>query len=151
MTVAGPAHPSRPPESGEPHLHLLEGGREAARGLERVAAHVSRSYAGSYALVAMHSRPVGVDIECLGPVEPDFGVSIATPQERAWADRADPEALISLWSSKEALAKALGDASRHDPRRLGSPLFWPGGRAGRWRARMLEPAEGYVGWVCWSD
>lgn len=115
------------------------------------APHVSRSYAAPYALVAAHHRPVGVDIERVGPLEADFGPSVATPQERAWAACADAVALTSLWSAKEALAKALGDAADYDPRRLGSPLFWPEGRAGRWRARRLEPAAGYVGWVCWSD
>lgn len=59
--------------------------------------------------------------------------------------------ITSLWSSKEALAKALGDALDYDPRRLEGPGAWPEGRSGSWRARALEPAGEYVGWVCWRE
>jgi hypothetical protein len=64
---------------------------------------------------------------------------------------ADPGFVTSLWSSKEALAKALGDALAYDPRRLESPLNWEDGAAGRWRARELTPEPGYVAWLVWRD
>jgi hypothetical protein len=40
----------------------------------------------------------------------------------------------SVWSSKEALAKAFDTPIDYDPRRLEGPAFWPNGAAGRWRA-----------------
>jgi hypothetical protein len=49
-----------------------------------------------------------------------------------------------LWSSN-----ALGDATRYDPRRLESPMCWPGGESGPWRADALKAPFGYVAWVCW--
>lgn len=74
--------------------------------------------------------------------------SSSTVDERIAFDRT----ITSLWSSKEALAKALGDALAYDPRRLEAPVAWPDGRSGAWRARALELAqEDYVGWVCWRD
>lgn len=76
----------------------------------------------------------------------------SSPSPDAAADRAAFDRRItSLWSSKEALAKALGDALDYDPRRLEGPCAWPDGRSGSWRARALEPAEEYVGWVCWRE
>ncbi len=118
------------------------------------AAHVSRSYRYPYALIACHSEPVGVDIERVQPLDPVFLASIQTPSERQvviageGADR--DAAMTSLWSGKEALAKALGDALSYDPRRLESPVRWPEGRCGRWRAEALAGIDGHVGWVCWA-
>ena len=116
--------------------------------------HVSRSYAYPYALVACHGEPVGVDIEPVQPVPTGFLASILTPSERmelGAGDGLDHDARsVSLWSAKEALAKALGDALRYDPRRLESPAAWPAGRCGRWRAMPLNGMDGHVGWVCWA-
>lgn len=112
----------------------------------------SRSYCHPYALIAWHSCEVGVDIERVQRCEPAFARSICTPEEiaRDWSAVEDPDThFISMWSSKEAVAKALGDALSYDPRRLPAPLLWPEGRAGAWRAVGLEPAPGHVAWVCW--
>jgi hypothetical protein len=115
------------------------------------AAHSSRSYSYPYALIAVHGAPVGVDVERIGPYDAAFAKSICTPSE-------DPEPaagvsrehyLTSLWASKEALAKALGDAVAYDPRRLESPVSWSEGRAGRWRARELLVGRQRVAWLCW--
>ncbi len=139
----------------------LPGGGHDPEALRRLAqAHplasrapfASRSYCGPLGLVAWSDRPVGVDLERVGPVEGGFGASICTPAERRrFADRLDdPGFVTSLWSSKEALAKALGDAVQYDPRRLESPLGWPGGRTGPWRAQVLTPAPEHVAWLVWS-
>jgi hypothetical protein len=116
--------------------------------------YVCRSYREPFALVAWHRGPVGVDLERLEPLGADFGRSICTPAEldRYAARLHDPELVASLWCSKEALAKALGDALAYDPRRLESPLSWPDAVAGAWRAQPLRglPA-GHVGWVCWRS
>jgi hypothetical protein len=65
---------------------------------------------------------------------------------------ADPDNyLTSLWASKEALAKALGDAMLYEPSRLGSPQHWPRGQAGPWRAAELAAPAGHVAWLCWRS
>jgi hypothetical protein len=57
--------------------------------------------------------------------------------------------VIDWWCSKEALAKALGDPLRYDPRRLGSPIRWPASRSGPWRAIPLRAPTGHAAWLCW--
>jgi len=112
---------------------------------------VTRSYRYPYALIAWHDGPVGIDIERVERCDAAFVESICTPAERsAWPAGGDPDATaISLWCSKEALAKALGDALAYDPRRLESPLGWPAGRSGAWRADCLPAPPGHVAWLCW--
>jgi 4'-phosphopantetheinyl transferase superfamily len=114
---------------------------------------VTRSYRYPFALVAWHSGPVGIDLERIEACAPGFVESISTPEERsAPLPGDDPDAYaISLWSGKEALAKALGDALRYDPRRLASPLGWPDGRCGPWRSTRLTPPAGHLAWLCWRD
>lgn len=127
--------------------------RASARALtaESRASYVSRSYRYPYALVAWHRTSVGIDIERVEPLDAGFTMSICTPAERVeWTGVFDPHAHVSsLWSSKEALAKALGDPVVYDPRRLGSPMFWPEGRSGCWRATTLQAAPRHVAWLCW--
>ncbi len=150
-------------EEGGPRVLLLEAGssepdeaslRQAARliadGLR--ARHTSRSYRFPYALIAGHDRAVGVDIERSEPPDESFLESICTPSERRVlaGDSAQVD-VSSLWCSKEALAKALGDALRYDPRRLESPQMWPNGRSGPWRAQQLAAPAGHVAWVCWRS
>ncbi len=55
----------------------------------------------------------------------------------------------SLWSSKEALSKALGNALDYDPRWLEGPAAWPDGRSGPWRAARLDVGDDHVAWLCW--
>ena len=115
------------------------------------AAHTSRSYAFPYAVVAWHSDRIGVDIERVVPCDERFARSTCTPAEVEAAPCRSAWQIISLWSSKEALAKALGDALSYDPRRLESPMFWPDGTSGPWRARPTPALPGYVAWVCWRS
>ncbi|HEY3188835.1 MAG TPA: 4'-phosphopantetheinyl transferase superfamily protein, partial [Solirubrobacteraceae bacterium] len=84
------------------------------------------------------------------PCDAPFAESICTPAERAELAGLPDRELVALWCSKEALAKALGDAVRYDPRRLESPMRWPDGRAGSWRAAALAVAPGHTGWLCWQ-
>jgi phosphopantetheinyl transferase len=126
--------------------------RATARALADAAgaAYASRSYRYPYALVTWHSDSVGIDIERVEPHDPAFTASICTPAERVWVHAGGAGAQSSsLWSSKEALAKALGNALDYDPRRLESPMFWANGRSGRWRATTLPVAAGHVAWLCW--
>jgi hypothetical protein len=124
-----------------------------AQALSRTAGTgcVSRSYCFPFALLAWHVAPVGIDIERIAPWDDAFAESIRTPTERAtgWPRQDGDRHLSSLWSSKEALAKALGDALQYDPRRLESPMAWPSGRSDPWRATTLAAASGYVAWLCW--
>jgi hypothetical protein len=119
------------------------------------APFTSRSYRFPFALVAAHSTAVGVDIERVEPCDGAFADSIRTPAERSSAGPSQAEDhdryFTSLWSSKEALSKALGDALAYDPRRLEGPAAWPDGRSGPWRALALDVPDGYVGWLCWKD
>lgn len=131
----------------EPGLRAAARAQSASAGV----AHTARAYRYPYALVAWHSQPVGVDIEREEPFDAAFMDSICTPSERF-----DPSSLrhpdrflASMWSSKEALAKGLGDAVLYDPRRLESPARWPDGRAGAWRAQELKIAPGHAAWLCW--
>ena len=137
------------------------------------ANHTCRSYSYPLALIATHTNRVGCDIERVAPCDEAFADSIRTPAERVAAGACrddgglDPmgrypnptgemaataeldRRITSLWSSKEALAKALGNALDYDPRRLQGPGSWPDGRSGPWRTREIELPDGYVGWVCW--
>ncbi len=118
----------------------------------RGAPFVSRSYAPPLALVAWHTTPVGVDLERVSAGDRAFAESICTPTELGlFADSLDDERFVtSLWASKEALAKALGDPLAYDPRRLESPLTWVTGRASGWLASELQVAPEHVAWVVWS-
>jgi hypothetical protein len=111
----------------------------------------SRSYSAPLALLAWHDAAVGVDIERVQRCEETFAASIQTPAERAAGFVArDPDRhLTALWSSKEALSKALGDPLAYDPRRLEGPGAWPQGRSGPWRVAALDVGEGHVAWACW--
>ena len=113
------------------------------------AGTVSRSYCHPYALVGWHDGPIGVDIERVIACPEEFSQAISTPDEHASGRWSTDRDLISLWSSKEALSKALGDALDYDPRRLESPAGWPGGVCGSWRTAVLPAPDGYCAWVCW--
>jgi phosphopantetheinyl transferase len=145
---------------GAPHMALIDASsqghdeaelRTAARNLGAAveAGAVSRSYCHPYALVGWHSAEIGVDIEAVTPCPPEFAAFISTPAEYASERWTTDRELISLWSSKEALAKALGNALDYDPRRLPSPAGWPDGACGSWRADTVATPDGYCGWVCW--
>lgn len=113
------------------------------------AGTVSRSYCHPYALVGWHAGPIGVDIERVVACDEQFARSICTPTEMARTPWASHREIVSLWSGKEALAKALGDALDYDPRRLESPAGWPGGGCGSWRTATLPAPDEYCAWVCW--
>ena len=115
------------------------------------AGTVSRSYCHRYALLGWHSGPIGVDIERMCQCPEEFAQAICTPAEQASGRWATDRDLVSLWSSKEALSKALGDALDYDPRRLESPASWPGGVCGGWRTATLPAPDGHCAWVCWRQ
>ncbi len=122
-----------------------------ARTSQLPASCTARSYSFPYALLGWHAGPLGVDLERITAPDRAFADSIRTPAERQELEVGEisGRALASLWCSKEALAKALGDALRYDPRRLDSPAGWAGGQSGPWRASELEAPAGHVAWVVW--
>lgn len=148
------------PIPGAPVVHLLDatGWTSEERELRAVARSItasapprysSRSYAFPLALVALHAEPVGVDIELVASWGPARTASILTVTERQRRSPLDDRRATSVWSSKEALAKALDTPIHYDPRRLESPAFWPNGAAGRWRSYRLKVPEAYEAWLCW--
>jgi phosphopantetheinyl transferase len=110
---------------------------------------VSRSYCHPFALVGWHTEAIGVDLERVVTCPEEFAPSISTPAEEAAGQWTTDHEIVSLWSSKEALAKALGDALQYDPRRLPSPAGWPQGASGPWRTATLPAPDGHCAWVCW--
>lgn len=146
---------------GAPVVHLLDATgwiseesdlRAAARSLSvsPPQRHASRSYAFPLALVALHPQPVGVDIEPVTAWGSAQKTSILSITERHRDPVMDDRGATSVWSSKEALAKALDTPIRYDPRRLESPASWPNGVAGRWRSYRLEVPDVYEAWLCWQ-
>lgn len=153
-----------PATSGGPEVRLLDAreagldesglrARARAETTEACAAHRSRSYRYPYALIAWHNEAVGVDIERIEPFDAAFLESIRTPSEQRIGpdEGARDQYVTSLWCSKQALAKALGDARRYEPRRLDSPLLWRNGQSGPWRAAELTLIDGHIAWLCWRS
>jgi hypothetical protein len=148
--------------AGAPEVRMIDaryaglddhGLRTCARAVTHAAraAHVTRTSRYPYALVSWHRGAIGIDLERVEPCDPAFAASICTPAEAVeWTTLPDPHAYFSsMWSSKEALAKALGNALAYDPRRLQAPMLWPDGQAGAWRASQLPVAADHVAWICW--
>jgi phosphopantetheinyl transferase len=158
---------------GGPTVHFLDA-RTSGWGRPRLQAEAqaleppqapcsSRSYRFPFALAAWHHRQVGIDIERTDDVRPALAnVACTAPEQGYLGSMPDiSEYLAHLWSAKEALAKALGDALAYEPGRLGSPSLWPPTMGvvgatglfvlgcGRWRAASLPVPEGHVGWLCW--
>lgn len=141
-------------ELGFPFVEVLEGAvgdaiRDDARGrCDGRWPTWSRSYAVGVAVVAGWVARVGVDVEW---VEADgehkwprkdiaAGVLLTASETSAFDDaeaRGCAPTLTDVWSSKEALAKALGSPIDYDPARLDAPALWPGESLGRWRSRRI--------------
>jgi 4'-phosphopantetheinyl transferase len=100
-------------------LGTLEGGKPALA-LDR-SLDFNLSHCGDLALVAISScGAVGVDVECIGPVEVGpLASRVCTPAERAaLASLAPPDrtcAFLRLWTAKEAYLKARGTGLQEDP------------------------------------
>lgn len=76
--------------------------------------HLSIAHCEDRAIAIAHDRPVGVDIERIGPRDPAFLASIATKSEQALLEArgATPEQraewITRLWCAKEAAGKMTG-------------------------------------------
>jgi phosphopantetheinyl transferase len=110
----------------------------------------SRSYRFPLSVAALHDTPVGIDMERISAWQRRTVESVLTPQERSRHPKLSDEEASAIWSSKEALAKSLGQPVNYDPRRLNAPISWPEGRSGQWQASSLAVPHGHVGWLCWQ-
>lgn len=93
---------------GQQQLHLNPWGKPE---LDSGACHFSLSHSGCWAVCAVDSAPVGVDVEaarCTMAVARRY----FHPDELAFLEAlpaaAQPEALARLWTGKEAFSKAVG-------------------------------------------
>lgn len=111
----------------------------------------SRAYRYPFALVATHQFRVGVDIERFVGFTALDAPAILSPGERARGIEFTDEQVSSIWSGKEALAKALGDALDYEPGRLESPWFWREGRCGRYLAASFSVGDEFGAWVVWEQ
>ncbi len=72
--------------------------------------HFNISHSGDWVVCALHTAPVGIDIQELRPVSPALSRRLCTEDDlgylRQAADR--HHALLSLWSAKEAYFKYVG-------------------------------------------
>ena len=127
-----------------------------AQGAPQIAApacalHMSLSSRDSIGAFALGARPVGVDVEIVGPAfAPPWGVLHARERRMIEADADAHRTFLRIWTAKEAYLKALGVGLAREPAeieiRLGEePMFdvWDAGRkAASAQARSLIVAHG---------
>ncbi|MER8100653.1 4'-phosphopantetheinyl transferase superfamily protein [Kitasatospora sp. NPDC094016] len=118
--------------------------------------HFNLSHSGEIALLALASRPVGVDVE-LARAELDtarLAGRFFPPDERELVAREGPDAFTRLWTRKEACVKASGARLTQG---MGIPVAHDGPEAtvyarsgplpGPWRVNDLPLPEEYAGSV----
>lgn len=109
----------------------------------------TRSYSGAFSIEAVSKSRCGIDIEIPEILENEwnmdsksFDVAILAEGERdkilSSKYASDLNLPTVIWSSKEALAKALGDATRYEPNKLESPIVWANLQHGRWQAVHVD-------------
>ena len=105
-----------------PELTLWERGKPYFSHLPRRQFNLSHS--GSFALCALSDAPVGVDIEALRPRKPGLAEHIFSPAEQQWyrCHGAGPDALLTLWTRKEAWGKQRGTGLLFPVRTMTPPL-----------------------------
>lgn len=86
------------------------------------------SHSGPYALCALDSRPVGVDIQIIGPHRPRILQRVCSPAERNWLERQGDlwTAFAQLWALKESRAKYTGAGLTSPIAEIKVPLPAPG-------------------------
>ena len=86
------------------------------------------SHSGPYALCALDRRPVGVDIQTVGPHRPRILQRVCSREERAWLDEQSDlwAAFAQLWALKESRAKYTGAGLTSPIAEIRVPLPAPG-------------------------
>lgn len=95
---------------------------------QRPDLHFNLSHSGPYALCALSSEEVGVDIECLRPRRPGLAGRALSPEELDWyRTRGERwEDFYTLWTLKEARVKCVGTGLTWPPSTIAVPLLEPG-------------------------
>ena len=96
---------------------------------------ISRSYSGAFVAEVQSQQYCGIDIELAAPSNGNWSIrskhfvdAVLAPNElpllleTSWAK--EPFFETQIWASKEAFAKASGDASQYEPNELTSPMTW---------------------------
>jgi len=124
--------------------------------------HRSRSHSGNFTIEIISNVRCGVDLEAARDADESWSIESPMFQKAILAHAEYEQVLQSrhvmhpyletlIWSSKEALSKALGDATNYEPSQLASPLTWPDGKSVKWQALHLdlltEAGEMFVVWV----
>ena len=79
----------------------------------------SLSHSGSYCVLAVGEGKIGIDIEHMADANLPSLEMIASDAELAWVREGDRlQRLYTLWTRKEALAKAIGTGNFRDPREI---------------------------------
>ena len=91
----------------------------------------SLTHTRTIAALAVSDKPVGVDAETFRPVRQGVAQRSMGPEELAWiaAQPEEHEALLTLWTCKEALVKRSGQGLQFRPRAV--RLSFDGGGAPR--------------------
>ena len=125
-------------------------------------AHRSRSHSGKFTVEITASVRCGVDLEAARDADESWSIESPMFQKAILAHGEYEQVLQSrhvmhpyletlIWSSKEALSKTLGDATKYEPSQLASPLTWPDGKSAKWQALhidlLTETGEMFVVWV----
>ena len=84
-------------------LQYLAWGKPVCDGME-----YSISHGGDYVVLCLSDRPVGVDIEPLGNVNPKVAKRVFCKDELAWMENDQNKRFFLLWSRKESIMKATG-------------------------------------------
>lgn len=126
-------------------------GKPALARRARPPLHFNVSVSGDICLIALTTvGPVGADIEHASAHLEPAARSFLAPAERRAVERlpgaARGDALLTLWTCKEALLKGLGRGLQEDPSRVvlsGPPALGvvslPGDRAAAWRLIRFRP------------
>jgi len=126
--------------------------------------HFSLSRSEELALIGLASRPLGVDIECLGKTVDTEALSdfVLSEREQEAFRRLDPgdrqRAFLQYWIQKEAYLKAIGQGLNVSPATVEVSLdpdhtvglksiAGDSRAAARWYVDLVVPREGYVGAV----
>ena len=110
---------------------------------------LSRSYSGRFAIEVLSNQRCGIDLEIAKEADFDwsvnselFEIAMLAPGEKdlimssRFSSDKDLETLI--WVSKEALAKALGDATQYEPSKIYSPICWDDMQPNNWQAIHVD-------------
>lgn len=88
-----------------------ENGRSYLKG----GGYLSISHSGEYAVCAVHSKPIGVDIQKIVDISPRAVKRFCTEEEQQWLENCGDSRLyaVKLWALKESWLKASGESTEN--------------------------------------